>query len=302
MNEAALLEAAPGGTCIDHSRRFIAEECTPLFHTSVYRSLPETQRLRYNQLHALYFNEQVAFFEQEMLSPALHALMNGPLPAGLGDKLQAFFDEEQHHTAMFRTLNRRAAPGLYEENSYHFIRVTKPSRLLLAAISRRPRLFPLLLWLALLQEERSLYYSKRCLSVGADLEPHFVTTHRAHLADEVGHIGWDEELLDWFWPRTGRVLRQANVRLLAWMLGEFFLLPKRSGVRVVAELAGEFPDCDPAALHRGLLELHSHPKYLQSLYSREVTPRAFAHFDRYPEFALLGRVLPGYRPPGSAFQ
>src|SRR3954467_11462286 len=60
---------------IDTTRLFIAEEFTPLFHTPEYGDLADAVRLRYNQLHALYFNEQVAFFEQEMLSPALLALL-----------------------------------------------------------------------------------------------------------------------------------------------------------------------------------------------------------------------------------
>ncbi len=103
-----------------------------------------------------------------------------------------------------------------------------------------------------MQEERSLYFSKSCLEKADELEPRFVAIHRAHLADEVGHVGWDGELLDWLWPRTGRTMRRVNVRLLEWMIGEFFLLPKRSGVRVVAQLAREFSHLDSAALRRAL--------------------------------------------------
>ena len=95
MNEAAPIAAAPG---IDHTRRFIAEEFTPLFHTREYAALPDAARLRYNQLHALYFNEQVAFFEQEMLSPALLALMK-IAPSSMAKELRIFHAEEQRHTA-----------------------------------------------------------------------------------------------------------------------------------------------------------------------------------------------------------
>lgn len=281
---------------IDFTRRFMAEEFTPLFHTREYRALPDAVRLRYNQLHALYFNEQVAFFEQEMLGPALLALQRCALPADLGAGLREFFAEEQRHTAMFRALNQRCAPELYAGGVYQFIRIARPWRMLLGEISRRPRMFPLLVWLALLQEERSLHYSKGCLEHATELEPHFVATHRAHLADEVGHIGWDGELLDWLWPQTGPALRSMNVRLLRWMLGEFFLLPKRSGRRVVEQLVREFPQINAAALFRGLRELKTNAAYLQTLYSREITPRAFARFDAHPEFALLARALPGYVP------
>lgn len=297
-NEAAAIVTTFDGAGIDFTRPFIAEEFTPLFHTREYRALPAAARLRYNQLHALYFNEQVAFFEQEMLGPALLALQRGELPARLASGVATFFAEEQRHTAMFRTLNRRCAPELYAGGAYQFIRVARLWRAMLGEISRRPHIFPLLVWLALLQEERSLHYSKGCLEHEAELEPHFVATHRAHLADEVGHIGWDEELLDWLWPQVGRAMRFVNTRLLGWMLGEFFLLPKRSGLRVVEQLAREFLQLDSTSLYRGLRELGTNPAYLRTLYSRDITPRTFARFDTHPEFALLARTLPGYRPSG----
>lgn len=278
------------------ARRFIAEEFTPLFHTPAYGALPEAARLRYNQLHALYFNEQVAFFEQEMLSPALLALQSCALPAQLQSGLATFLGEEQLHTTMFHALNRRCAPEFYAQSHYHFIRVARPWRAVLGAMARRPRTFPLLIWLALLQEERSLYYSKGCLEQRFELDPLFIAAHRTHLRDEMGHISWDEELLDWLWPQVGPVLRSVNVRLLAWMIGEFFLLPKRSGRRVVAQLACEFPQLDPAVLQRAIGDLRNNTAYLRSLYSRDVTPRAFARFDVHPEFALFARTLPGYVP------
>jgi hypothetical protein len=169
---------------------------------------------------------------------------------------------------------------------------------IVAAVAARPYRFPLLIWLALLQEERSLYYSKACLACASDLEPHFAATHRAHLADEIGHVGWDEELLDWLWPRTGPATRQINARLLEWMIGEYFHLPKRSAIRVIEQLGREFPDLDARSLIAATRALKNDRAYLETLYSREVTPRAFARFDLLPEFALLARTLPGYCPPG----
>ena len=292
MNEAAPIAAAPG---IDRTRRFIAEEFTPLFHTREYAALPDAARLRYNQLHALYFNEQVAFFEQEMLSPTLLALVK-IAPSTMADGLRIFHDEEQRHTAMFRALNRRSAPEFYADGADYFIRVAKPWRALLGAMAHRPRLFPLLMWLALMQEERSLFYSKRCLEKADELELHFVALHRTHLADEVGHVGWDGEVLDWLWPRTGGALRSVNARLFAWMLGEFFHLPKRSGRRVIAQLAREFPRLNSTALFRAMQDLAHDANFQLTLYSRSITPRTFARFDAHPEFASLARTLPGYRP------
>jgi hypothetical protein len=299
MPEAASLAVAPPSAGIDHTRCFIAPEFTPLFHTPAYRLLPSAAQLRYNQLHALYFNEQVAFFEQEMLSPALVALLRCPLPADLIAGLQSFFEEEQRHSAMFRNLNRRCAPEFYGESASYFIRVAQPWRALLGAMTHRPLLFPLVVWLSLLQEERSLFYSKGCLARAHDLEPHFVATHRSHIADEVGHIAWDEELLDWLWPRTSSALRQMNAKLLRWMVREFFLLPKRSGLRVVSQLVQEFPQLDFRALDRGMRGLKNDAAYLRTLYSRDNVPRSFARFDAHLEFAPLARMLLGGHSTGS---
>jgi hypothetical protein len=281
---------------IDASRRFIVEQFTPLFHTAEYGSLPAAARLRYNQLHALYFNEQVAFFEQEMLSPALRALARMELPPALAAGVREFHEDEQRHTAMFRALNRRAAPEWYARGDYFFVAAGAAWRAVARKVSGQPQLVPLLLWLALLQEERSLFYSAGCLKEAELLEPQFVESHRAHLADEVSHISWDEELLDWLWPRTSGTLRALHARLLNWLLGEFFLLPKRSGLRVVLQLAREFPEVGNSALSGALAGLRANASYVGNLYSRAITPRAFARFDRHPEFALLARTLPGYVP------
>lgn len=282
------------------NRLFIPEEITPLFHTAAYAVLPDAARRRYNLLHALYFNEQIAFFEQEMLSPALRALARMALPESLAAGVREFYEEEQRHTAQFRALNRRYAPELYERSHYCFIQVAFAGRVAMHLVSGRPRVFPLLLWLALMQEERSLFYSNVFLEEAAQMparfEPTFVAAHRMHLADEVGHVAWDEELLDWLWPRTGPVLRTLNARMLNWLVGEYFLLPKRSGPRVVEQLVREFPQLDGAALRGAMSGLGANAAYVGTLYSRSITPRTFVRFDRHPEFALLARTLPGYVP------
>ena len=279
---------------IDTTRLFIAEEFTPLFHTSAYAALPHAARIRYNHLHAFYFNEQIAFFEQEMLSPALRALARTKLPQRLAQGIREFHDDEQRHTAVFRALNRQAAPEFYAHRDYFFVGIGRGWRAVVRAISGCPRLFPLLVWLALMQEERSLFYSKGCLEQTDRLEPRFLAAHRAHLADEARHISWDEELLDWLWPRTKRFLRSGNARLLNWLVGEFFLLPKRSGLRVVEQLICEFPELNAVTLRSAMTSLSGNDVYVRTLYSRTITPRTFARFDAHHEFALLAKTLPGY--------
>jgi hypothetical protein len=277
-------------------RPFIAEIFTPLFHTPSYERFPEAVRLRYNHLHAFYFNEQIAFFEQEMLGPLLLALLESSPPANLAKNLQTFFEEEQRHTARFHALNLRCAPEFYAATPHCFVHVPRYLQPAMAAVSSKPFLFPLLIWLVLLQEERSLFWSKGCLDCATELEPHFVAMHRAHLADEMGHVRWDEELLDWLWPRTSMTIRVLNARLLKWILGEYFLLPKRSARRVVQQLVKEFPSLSIPELDREMDDLKSNSAFLTTLYSSEVTPRAYKRLARDPEFALLAGTLPGYPP------
>jgi hypothetical protein len=123
-----------------------------------------------------------------------------------------------------------------------------------------------------------------------------VGVHRTHLADEAGHVRWDEDLLDQIWTRCHPVLRRINAELFRWMVGEFFNTPKRGGLRVLTQLTAEFPDLAPRLpeLRRQVRQLARSKAYHQSLYSREMVPRTFARFDKHAEFSLLGRTLYGY--------
>jgi hypothetical protein len=280
---------------VDHGKRFIPEEFTPLYYTRSYRELTEEQRLRYNQLQALYFNEQIIFFEQAIGRKVLEALLCHSWSRRLERGMQEFSEEEREHTEMFRRLNQRCAPQFYAASDFYFIEPPRAWMRILNGATRHPRFFTMFLWLMLVQEERSLFYSKRFISRREGLEPHFVETHRVHLADEVGHVHWDEELIEVLWSRTNPWLRNMNAWLFAWMLGEFFNAPKRAQLRVAQQLALEFPElrAREAEMRRELLALSNDAQYQASLYSREIVPRAYAWFDRWPEFRALESC--GYR-------
>ena len=68
---------------IDFSKRFMPERLTPLFYAPIYARLTDAQRLRYNQLHAFYLNEQTIFFESEMARHILQDFASRRLPDGL---------------------------------------------------------------------------------------------------------------------------------------------------------------------------------------------------------------------------
>jgi P-aminobenzoate N-oxygenase AurF len=283
---------------VAYGKPFVPERFTPLAHAPIYRELSDGQRLRYNQLYALYFNEQIIFFERALARNVLEPLLETPLPSTLLEALRHFLEDEQRHTEMFRELNARYAPHFYAGGDFYFIRASRIETAGLGWIARHPRLFPMIFWLMLLQEERAIFYSRAFVKSGGDIEEGFAAAHRRHLSDEVNHVRWDEQLLDHLWKTSGPMVRRINARLFGWMVGEFFNAPKRGGVRVVTQLARECRELRarlPEML-RQMRALRRSESYHRSLYSREIVPRTFGRFDRAPEFRHLGRHLLAYRP------
>jgi len=283
-------------TIIDASRRFIPETLTPLFFTTAYGDLTGAQRLRYNQLHACYFCEQTIFFEQRLGRPVLTALAAIAPSDSLQHMIRCFLDEENEHSAMFRRLLCLSTPQLYRNSVFFFIRPHPVWAKALAWVACRPRLFPMLIWLQLLQEERAMHFSKCFLTEGEMLEPEFLAAQRKHLSDEIDHIRWDHELLDWLWPSTSHWWRIVNAKLFCWMVREFFYTPKRAGVRVVEHLVQEFPELRfmLPRLKKEMLGLAANPTYLRSLYSEKIAPNSYEHLRIYPEFSKLTTILPEF--------
>jgi len=183
-------------------------------------------------------------------------------------------------------------------HEFHFIQVPPLAAKMLDALSKRPNWFPFLLWLMHLQEERALFFGRAFLKATDALEPHFVAVHRKHLADEAGHVRWDEELLDWVWPQTGLWLRRLNARMLGWMISEYFSTPKRTALRIVAALVKDFPSLQSQypEFCRQLRALGTDSAFRCSLYCPENVPLTFQRFDAWPEFKSLVRAMPGYIP------
>jgi hypothetical protein len=293
MNAASaafVLEA----TSVDYRKPFIPDRFTPLSYTQSYQELTEEQKLRYNQLHGLYFNEQIMFFEATMGQTVLEALQREPWPFVLSERLRQLREEERQHTEMFRQLNRLGAPHIYARCDFHFVQVPKLWKGVSKWAPRHPLYFPLFVWLMLLQEERSLYYSREFIRQRGLLEPHFVETQQRHMADEAKHVRLDEAMIDVLWTHAAPSLRKINARLFAWMLREFFNTPRRAQLRVVEELVREFPALRPRRreMRRQMLALSQDAEYQTSLYSRSIVPRTFSRFDEWPEFKTLR--IPGY--------
>lgn len=287
---------------VDQSLWFMPQILTALSYTPAYATLTPAQRLRYNQLHALYLNEQIIFFERSLAPNVLGYFLGQGLPAQIRGRVEEFRSDEERHSEMFRRLNRMCAPELYALGDFHFIRMAALPARLLGFVSRRPRAFPMLLWLMHLQEERALFFGREFLKCEHAIEPHFLAAQRAHLADEVSHVHCDKLLLDLVWPEASRWVRLVNIRLLAWMMKEYFGAPKRTQLNVVSALAREFPELQKRLpeIRRDLLNLRNNKNYMRTIYSRETVPDVFARFDRSPEFRPLTRAIPGYVPNYSA--
>lgn len=304
MNQTLASQKSSNSPCqaIDFSKFFMPEELTSLYYTPAYASLREPQRRRYNQLNALYFNEQTMFFERALARNVLGYFLGKPLPDALKAGLFQFMAQEGQHSDMFLALNRKCAPDIYRHADFHFIRVPRLAAKILDFISQRPTAFPFLLWLMHLQEERAMSFGRAFLKCADSLEPQFVAVQRKHLADEIGHVRWDEDLLDRVWPRTGPLLRHINIRAFAWLINEYFSTPKRSAMRVVSALVREFPELrsQQHEISRQLRSLGENPEYRRSLYCPENVPKTFKRFDASPEFRSLIGAMPGYIPGTNA--
>lgn len=285
---------------VDTTRQFVPETFTPLFYTPLYAELTAKQRLRYNQLHGGYCNEQIMFFEKFIAEKVLSGLLRAEGAGPLRPQLRLFLEEERRHARMFHDLNRLCLPRLYAGGEFYFVEISFGLKLLLSAVTTRPWFFPLFVWLMLAQEERAVFLGREVLRMKEKFEPHFVAVQRAHLADEIGHVQWDQEILAITWGMRKQGFRQINAALLRAVLREFVITPKRANLRVVAQLAHEFPELAPRLpeMRRLLLALAHNQDWNLSLFSRSIVPRTFALFDRWPEFSTLSRVLCGYEPAG----
>ncbi len=271
---------------------FVPEFLTPLAFTPLYGELSEVQRRRYNQIHGLYFMEQTIFFEQFMGKPALSWLALNAAPS-LRKEAESFIVEEDRHTSWFRELLREIEPLQYGKRDFNLLGVSAVSLKLMGFVSRCIRLFPAVLWMQLIAEERALYFGRCFIEHSALIDPRFVALQRRHLADEPAHIRRDILFLEWLWPVTPRWLRCINAKFLCWSLREFFLLPKRSGWRVVNAWLSEFPELyERRAEFKNAMEaLEFNQEFIHSLYPRAILPKTRMMAARWPEMLELENLF-----------
>lgn len=276
---------------IDWTRPFAPERMTPLAYTPLFGTLSGEERLRYNQHFALYVNEKIAYLEEE-LSHFMLAVAKLPRAAHLRPELLSLVQDEQRHATGFKALNRRAAPQLYGARDRLFVQPGKAVERLTRGLAQLPTVFPLLLWIILLQEERSVYYSQLFTEEREFLEPNFVAIHERHSQDEAAHVAVDEQLIRLLWDDAPHIVRWANGHLLARAFSEFLYYPKRAAVEVLRISLAGHPLLD--LMVSQVLALRYDRNFLSTTYNRTTNPETLFLMDRYPELRPLAQVMAGY--------
>jgi P-aminobenzoate N-oxygenase AurF len=289
-------------TPIDRSRWFFCETLTPLYYAPIYRDLDLEHRRRYNQLTAMMANEIIAFMESEFLVATLTAVSSDLDINDSGDLRAAvirFAEDERRHAGIWWNLNRLSEPAWYCSTRWRLIKITRGVLSAARFVARHPVAFPLVFWLQLAQEERSLEISRRCMRLPASsIEPRYLAAYGAHLPDEGRHVQIDRHLIERYYRRRRPLVRQSSASLFRTIVRTLLVTPVHSTARVVRILAAEYPELAPlvSEILCQLKALGCSTEYHEMMYSRSTTPVTFALFDEHPEFHAMREVLLAYEP------
>lgn len=298
--ESAAADGIDWQTPIDRSRWYFCETLTPLYYTRVYDELAPEHRRRYNQLTGMLASEVIALLETEFLNAALQAVESArEQDPALRAAVVRFRDDERRHADIWRKLNRLSEPEWYETDRRRLVRIPRAAGLLARVVARHPVAFPVVFWIQLVQEERSVEISRRCMRMPADrIESRYAAAFAAHIHDEVRHVQVDRHLIDRFYSGRSAVTRRITARLFRTILRSLLLTPVNSTARVVDVLASEHPDLTPLVprIRAELRGLETSDDYHQMMYSRRTTPIAFGLFDEFAEFHQMRHVLRAYEP------
>jgi hypothetical protein len=299
------IEDIPFHLGVDGTKWAFPEHHSPLFYTASYRDvLSSEDRLAYNQLYACAISELFLFLEEEFLLPVLAGLERyggkKRLSADVAALLERFAEEEVKHSAMFRRLNALADPERYARSTFSFIRVPRALPPILDAMSYRPALVMAWVWMAVLFEEKTVDYFQQYKAHARrapdkPLDPLHEAVHRYHALDEVRHVQIDQHLVAQLYDGAPSVVRYANACFMSVFL-KGYTTPKRSQMRVVAELCRKRPHLAPheARLRREILDPRNLRAMHLALYGRKALPKTFEMFDERREMAIVTRALPGY--------
>lgn len=279
---------------VDCSRPFICDTLTPLYHAPVYAELTAGERLTYNQLNGMYWNELIAAFELELALAVLRAAAKrDDVPLQVREALRGFARDEVRHAEIFAALNRASDPRRYANGERVFLRVPPGGRAIVRLLASTPAVAALV-WFMLLVEERSIAVT--AIAARANIDDAYADVYARHSDDERRHVAIDLELLQAIHDRRGAATRALTAAIFRGAVKRFLVGPGPAALRIVEALIAEHPRLAPLRrrIARELRALARDRRYHEMLYSRDKVPATFARFDRLPEMRTMSSVLLGY--------
>lgn len=274
---------------IDSTQYFMPESLTQLYHTPVYSALKNEHRLRYNQLFALRTSEQLMMLEECFIEQVLkqsHKENSGDNTKALLECMKAMVWEETTHYAMFARLNRLAAPRIYADSDYFFVKTNLLESVLLKALPNIPGVKTFLLWLLMILEEFSTAISKKMIQeYSSRFEPNFFLAHKAHLIDETRHVHICGNLLLQNLESASPFIKKINVKLLQRFMSDY-MAPKRAGLRVIERLIEEFPELSElkSAMCHHVRSQKQDKVIWEAIQNPKEMPITHLLFEHFPEF------------------
>ncbi len=284
---------------VDRGKPWEPEGLGALWFLPSFAALAPEERLRCNQLHALGVCEQFVWFERQLLRAIGNVLRERhPLPAPLAEALGHFAAEERKHIDMFWRLLERSEPAWYAGHAPRLFHIGVAPQFAMDRVTANPRTFLAWIWLAILVEERTLFFSREHLRAArgapGSIDALHAQVHEFHFRDESRHYHLDQHLLTWLYdpqPRWKKALAAAMFRRMM----RAYVAASRTAARILAQLAREFPRLRGAPVARLRAELSGvgrDESYHRRLFSRAALPHTFALLAEYREHGRLWELFP----------
>lgn len=275
---------------------WIPEALTPLSYLPVYKSFDEPARILYNQKTALALAEKYIFLEDLVLAPAIEALLRSSLvvvDAEARSEMAIFCEEEKKHSEAFWRLLEAAAPELYPQRRFRYMRLGMGAKAFLKACEQFPCQSTAWIWLALFFEELTIRISRQ-YAREKDVDSLFRDVHHAHMVEESAHVPLDRMLLARIFDEQSSVGRKASLKLFEVFLSRFSA-PRHTPLVIFEELVGAFPNMRRLSgqVREDLDTLPENSDFQSEFYSSKSAPLTYKLLEKYPEAqGFLMRSVP----------
>lgn len=272
---------------------YFPEHLTPLYYSSIYKSLTNEQKYNYNRLFAISANEAIMFFESTLASHIFGKLKMLSMFEDIKEKLNAIEMQESSHFLMFKNYNLKYFPEFYQNgNTYYFFYQPKLFLKIWNFCSSHSSFFSLFYWLVCLQEEKLLNYGKEYLNNGKSYNAEYKKLHLSHLKEEIEHFEIDCKIVNRIWEKSNKVNKLLNGFLFYHLFTRLFLVPKRTSLKVIDEWLKLYPEL---VQHRKQIKkefnsLGTDKNFLEIQIGEKVIPKTRQLIKNLKEFNLLNRL------------